>query len=113
MKKEDIAQLKKNILKSIDAALEDKGVIEKIAKILEDNLKENSLDDDGNQQTQLIVQPKVKITYALPCDFNIKVDIPAKKVETITGESECSFSCDQDELPGMNGENAGQEESED
>ena len=80
-------------------------VIEKIAIMLE---------GDSNQVScaQMTLSPKILIQYATPASFNIEVRVPAKRIETVCGESSDSFQLDangeevadcQEDLPGMDG----------
>lgn len=112
-----IKTLKDGILNAISKALDDKNTISKIAEMLEENLAANESDDNQAKQTEMTLQPKIKITYAAPGDFLIEAKVPAKRIETITGEGEVDLTeqdDDEPELPNVNpdGEES-EEESED
>ena len=94
--KEAVATLKEKINDNFAAALDE--VMPDIVDILEDKLSNNELSDTGDQSAQLTIQPKIKIEFAQPSDYVIKVTIPVK---TRTGESEEEFSLDfeQPDLP--------------
>lgn len=87
-----ITTLKSEIVKEFEESLGQ--VINKVSEMLESNLQENESDENENCQTQMTLQPKVKIVYSLPGIFSIKVTIPAKRIETIIGESETDFAVD-------------------
>ena len=112
MNAEDIKKLEKGINASLVDSISD--IIDGVCTMLDENIQQNSADDKQKQTTQMTLQAKIRIDYDINNGFHIKTTIPAKRITQIVGESECEINLSgQDELPGMNGENAGQEESED
>lgn len=97
--KEAATTLKEKINDNFAAALGE--VMPDIVKILEDKLSNNELSDTGDQSAQLTIQPKIRIEFAQPSDYVIKITIPVKSIHTRTGESEEEFSLDfeQPDLP--------------
>lgn len=104
--------LYKQLTKSFSDALLDNDVINKIGEMLEAKASDNEADEQQVQQTKLTVVPKILITYASPGSFHVNIRIPAKKTETVIGEAEAEFSCNengevqedpQQDLPGLNG----------
>ena len=84
--KEAVATLKEKINDNFAIALNK--VVPDIIDILEDKLADNESSDTGEQSTQLTIQPKIRIEFAQPSDYVIKVTIPVKSIHTRTGESE-------------------------
>ena len=85
-------------------------VIEKIAVMLEEAAEINEGDSNQVSCAQMTLSPKILIQYATPASFNIEVRVPAKRIETVCGESSDSFQLDangeevadgQEDLPGM------------
>lgn len=90
--KEAVTTLKEKINDNFAVALDE--VMPDIVDILEDKLSNNELSDTGEQATQLTIQPKIKIEFAQPSDYVIKVTVPVKSIHTRTGESREEFSLD-------------------
>lgn len=108
MNKEEImTALQENLTKAFDAALSE--VIERIVDMLDEAANENENDSAQVSCAQMTISPKILIQYATPpASFNIEVRVPAKRIETVCGESSNSFQLDvdgkelkQDELPGI------------
>lgn len=97
--KEAVITLKEKINDNFAIALNK--VVPDIIDILEDKLADNESSDTGEQSTQLTIQPKIRIEFAQPSDYVIKITIPVKSIHTRTGESEEEFSLDfeQPDLP--------------
>lgn len=97
MNREATTRLTEEIKIRFRCALEQ--VIDKISEMIEDKREENEQDDIGNQKATMTVQPKIRIDYSAPSEFAVKVTVPAKRTEIITGESEGSFNLNQPDLP--------------
>ena len=111
MNTEDTKKLENGINASLIESISD--IIDGVCTMLEENIKQNSADDKQKQTTQMTLQAKIRIDYDIKNGFHIKTIIPAKRITQIVGESECEINLSgQDELPGINGENAKQGEPE-
>lgn len=100
--------LQEKVTQAFNLALSE--VIEKISSMLEDAADSNEGDSNQVSCAQMTITPKILIQYATPAAFNIEVRVPAKRIETVCGESSDSFQLDdngeevadgQEDLPGM------------
>lgn len=72
--------------------------IDSLVEFLDDAFENVQSDDAGNKKASINIPVRFQLRREAPNNYNVKVRVLAKKIETVTGEAEVGFNPDQPEL---------------